>query len=192
MRFLSACQVAGTFTLGVMTACSTAVPTETPGVERLGTAVLRYTGPELEAVLGYRFAGESVGDEWLLLDLAATATADPVEIKRERVFVRAPNGDTIPLATQQEFAQAYSQLRSTNRRADIAGDPLDYFKARIPCGLQFFAAPGEGIVFPVATVDSRRVCSGRLFFYVPGGIQPGHWVLGIDLVESRVRIPFTL
>ena len=35
-------------------------------------------------------------------------------------------------------------------------------------------------------------CSGPLVFAVADGVQPGRWVLLIDLEGSDVRIPFTL
>lgn len=184
-----AAAVAGVLALA---ACSTAVPTETPGVERVGATVLRYKGPEIEAVIGYRFAGENLGADWLILDLATTAVSAPVEIRRDRIFLRTPAGETIPLATQEEFAQAYAGLRSTLMRAAIASDPLDYFRGRRPCGLQLFTTPGEGLTFPSVTVSDRMACSGRLFFFVPGGVQAGHYVFAIDLPESKVRIPFLL
>ena len=53
-------------------------------------------------------------------------------------------------------------------------------------------APGEGLAFDQVTVNDRRACQGKLFFYIPGGVQPGRYVLGIDLQEDEIRIPFTL
>jgi len=174
-------------------ACSSATPTGTPGIDRMGQTVLRYQGPEIEAVIGYRFASQNLGEEWLVLDLALTASGDDsVKIQRSRIFVRTPAGEAIYLPSQEEFAAAYAGLRSKIQRAAVAADPLDYFKARIPCELQFFAEPGRGLVFSETWVDDRRVCSGRLFFAIPGAVQPGPYVLGIDLQESKVRIPFRL
>jgi hypothetical protein len=48
------------------------------------------------------------------------------------------------------------------------------------------------VVFDQVSVNYQRVCQGRLFFKVPGGVQPGRYVLGVDLEETAVRIPFTL
>ncbi|MEW6336795.1 MAG: hypothetical protein AB1625_05270 [Acidobacteriota bacterium] len=183
----------GAAALLVVAGCSSAVPTDTPGVERLGERVLRYSGPEVEAVLGYRFASQSLGDEWMFLDLAVTGvTGESVEVRREKIFLRSPHGETIPLASQTEFGQAFGGLRSALQRAAIAGDPLDYFKDPAVCFLNLFAAPGEGLAFDSFTVHQHRVCAGRLYFSIPQTIQAGTWVLAIDLPESRVRIPFTL
>ena len=173
-------------------ACSSATPTATPGVDQMGQTVLRYQGPEIEAVIGYRYASQNLGDEWLILDFAVTAVGDPVEIQRSRIFVRPPGGDAVYLPSQEEFATAYGSLRSTITRAAVAADPLDYFKPRRECDLKFFAEPGVELVFPQTWVDDRRVCSERLFFPIPGGVQAGNWVFGVDLTESKVRIPFML
>ncbi|MGC8916988.1 MAG: hypothetical protein ACP5NF_08425 [Thermoanaerobaculum sp.] len=177
----------------VLGACSTGVPTGVPGVDKVGATVLRYRGPEVELALGYRFATLSLGEEWLILDLAVTAApGHVVEVKRDAIFVLTPQGERIPLASQEQFAEAYAALQPTLRRAALAADPLGYFNRELPCSLDFFAAPGEAIVYPSVHVDDRRVCEGRLFFFVPGGIQPGRWTLALDLVESRIRIPFEL
>ncbi|MFN3413282.1 MAG: hypothetical protein ACK42L_04390 [Thermoanaerobaculum sp.] len=176
-----------------LSGCSTGVPTGVPGVEQMGATVLRYRGPEVELALGYRFATLSLGEEWLMLDLAITAAPGKVvEVKRDRVFVLTPDGARLPLVSQEQFAQAYAALQPTLRRAALAADPLGYFNREIPCALGFFAAPGEGLVYPSVHLDDRRVCEGRLYFFVPGGVQPGRWTLGIDLVETQVRVPFVL
>jgi hypothetical protein len=177
----------------LLAGCSSAVPTATPGVEQVGATVLRYRGPELELALGYRFATVSLGEEWLILDVALTAAPGKVvEVKRDHVFLLTPQGERLALARQEQFAAAYPQLQATLRRAALAADPLDYFNREMLCTLEFFAPPGEGLAFPTAHLDDRRVCRGSLFFFVPGGVQPGTWTLGIDLVESKVRIPFRL
>ncbi|MCX7894411.1 MAG: hypothetical protein N2447_00435 [Thermoanaerobaculum sp.] len=174
-------------------ACATGVPTDTPGVERMGATVLRYRGPEVELALGYRFATLSLGEEWLMVDLAVTAAAGKVvEVQRDRIWVVTPSGQQLPLASQEEFAAVYPRLQPTLRRAALAADPLGYFSRELTCSLGFFAAPGEGLVFPSVHLDDRRVCEGPLYFFVPGGIQPGRWVLALDVVESQVRIPFYL
>jgi len=174
-------------------ACSSAVPTETPNVSQAGETVLLYKGPELEAALSYRFARNNPGEEWLLLDFGVTGTANvSVEIPRDRIWLRTPAGEIVPLATQQEFGSAYPQLASTIRRAGSGREPLDYFRALRPCNLGLFTAPGEGLALLSVWVSNREACFGWLFFHPPGGVTSGHYVLGIDLPESKVRIPFKL
>jgi hypothetical protein len=173
--------------------CSTATPTETPGVERISPTVLRYTGPETMIVFGYRFAKANPAEEWLLLDVAITGNGpSAVELDRGDIFVLTPSGTRILLATQQQFGAAYGQLQSLIVRADAAADSLDYFPGRRPCQLRLFAAPGTGVPNTLVSLNDQRVCSGRLFFQVPAGVQQGRWVLGIDLPETDVRIPFEI
>jgi len=174
--------------------CSTSSPTDTPGVERLGEYILRQPGPELDLVLGYRFASSNVADDWLILEVAmSTPQGETTKVQREDVFVRTPAGDTIPMASQSEFGSEYRDMRATLKKADVARDPMGYFPpSRLPCRTQFFTVPGEGVSFDELTVNDRRVCEGRLFFKVPGGVQTGRWTFGIDLEESDIRIPFQI
>ena len=173
--------------------CRTATPTGTPGVDRLGATVLRYAGPEVEAAVSYRVANMRLGEEWLFIDVAVTgAGRTSVELKREKIAVRTPKGEIVPLATQVEFGEAYPQLAAALARADVASEPLDYFISRKPKGLNFLVAPGTGIVFDSVWVNDLEVATGRLCFLIPGGVQAGGYELRIDLEESKVRIPFRL
>jgi hypothetical protein len=178
----------------ILAGCTSSVPTDTPGVEQLGLYVLRQEGPEVDAVLGYKFAAQNPGSEWLIIEVALSSpNRASADIARDKVFVRTPAGERVPLATQSEFGEDYAGLRPTIKKADIAADPLDYFPPnRRPCQLQLFTAPGAGVVFDKLSLNDRRACSGRIYFKVPGGVQSGRWTLGIDLEESTVRIPFTI
>ena len=109
------------------------------------------------------------------------------------MFLRTPDGSQIPAPSQKEFNEAYSGLRANISQANVAREPMDYFPPnRVDCAIQFYVAPGEGVAFDQVTVNDRRACQGKLFFNIPGGIQPGRWVLGIDLEETDIRIPFQL
>ena len=177
-----------------LVSCSSATPTDTPGVERMGRHILRQNGPELLTVLGYRFANSQTGDEWMILEVALSSPGGrTAKVTRENVFLSTPDGNRLQLPTQKEFNEAYGSLRSTIARADIDRDPLNYFPPdREPCDMRFFVTPGAGVSFDEVVMNERRACFGRLFFKVPGGIQPGRWVFGIDLPESEIRIPFEL
>lgn len=162
-----------------------------PGRE--STAVT-YRGPELWLVVDYEFAAQNLAEEWLLLDFHATGSSGAsVSLERDAFFVITPAGRRIPLATQKEFGQAYGGLRAKLRRAQIVRNPLSYFPGgRRACSGGFFAAPGQGLAFDQFTVNSQLVCATMLFFAIPGAVQPGQYVLGIDLEETEVRIPFRL
>ena len=101
--------------------------------------------------------------------------------------------DADPASVASGVPSVYSQLQSSLRRADVAASPMwAYFpRARRQCDFQFFAGPG-GTTYNHVEVNDRRACGERLVFQIPGGVQPGRWVVGIDLEESELRIPFDL
>ena len=179
--------------LATTLSCSTATPTGTPEVDRIGGTILHYRGPELDIVLSYRFANSNPGEDWLFLDVGITAeTRNSVEMKRERIAVRTPTGEIIPLATQKEFGTAYPKLAAVLARADIASEPLDYYPSRRPKGLDLLVPPGSGIALESVWVNDQDVAIGRLYFDIPTGVQPGPYELRIDLEETKIRIPFRL
>ncbi len=183
----------GTLSFLALTACSTATPTGTPGVERLGVTVLRYSGPEIDAVLSYRWANLNPGEDWLFLDLALTGNKrTSVEVKRGRISLLTPGGETVSLASQEEFGQAYPHLAAALARADVAAEPIDYYPGRNPKALSFQVVPGTGLALESEWVNDREVAIGRLYFDLPANVQPGEYELRIDLEESKVRIPFRL
>ncbi len=179
--------------LASLLACTTATPTETPGVDRLGATAVRYRGPQIEAVVSYRAATLGLGDDWLFLDVAVTGSGrDSVEVNRDKVAVQLPSGEVVPLASQHEFGEAYPQLAAVIERANIAAEPLDYWAGRRDASLAFLTAPGEGLAMTSEWVNDQVVYQGRLYFFLPAGVQPGRYQLRIDLTESKVRIPFRL
>jgi hypothetical protein len=171
------------------------VATEPPVVEQLTEHTVRVAGRDAWAVVDARFAAANVGREWLILDVAVTATdRHTATVRRDRVFVRTPTGRRVRLASQAEFVQAFSSLRSRVRQANIVASPLlAYFpRAREGCWFQFFAEPGTTVTFDSVSLNDRRACVERLYFKVDGGVPSGRWMLGIDLEESDLRIPFQL
>jgi hypothetical protein len=179
--------------LATTLACSTATPTQTTGVDRIGRTMLRYRGPELEVTLSYGFANANLGEEWLFVDTSITGNVrESVEVKREKVAVRTPSGDIVPLASQREFGEAYGKLAATLARADIAYQPIGNYPERREVGLNFLVVPGTGIALESVWVNDQNVAIGRLFFDLPMGIQAGPYELQIDLEETKIRIPFRL
>ena len=178
----------------LVTACSSAVPTETPGVERLGKYILRENISNAQVVLGYKYAEQSLGNEWLILEIAATSPqGENAKFERDKIWVRTPSGTQVPLASQKAFGEAYGSIRNQISQSDVTRDPMDYFPPnRLPCSTDLFVAPGEGVSYDQFTVNGQRACQGKLFFYIPGGTKAGRYVLGMDLEEDEIRIPFIL
>jgi hypothetical protein len=169
-------------------------PVSTPVIQQLGPTTVRAGASGLWAVVDYRAAAGSLGSEWLVLTAAVTAAdRQSVRLERSEIFIRTPSGTRIPLLSQAEFRTAWPQLRGSLRRADVAAAPLwAYFPHdRRRCEFEFLAPPG-GSSYDSVEINDRRVCAEQLVFRVPGGIQPGRWVLGFNLTEGDVRIPFDL
>jgi len=175
-------------------ACATSSRPPGPEVIEESRTLVRYQGRELQALVSSRWAEANLGDEWLILLVSLTGgRSAATAVSREALRVRGPSGTRYPLPSQQTFREAYPELYAALRSPDIVSlEPGSFGGLRQPCGRWFFAGPWESFAYEELAVTSFRVCSGPLVFLVPGGVQPGRWVLEIDLDESRVRIPFIL
>ena len=148
------------------------------------------------ATLGYRAAQESIGEEWMLLEVGLTmrSPAKNYTLKREHLSIKTPDGNTIGLATQKDYAEA-GYLRALNMRMKVMRDSINYFplEASRACSIQFFANLGQGgpqIAYDQVELSCERGCVGRLYFHVPGGIKVGqHWLV-VNFGESVVEVPF--
>ncbi len=146
--------------------------------------------------LGYRAVQESIGEEWALLEVGLTmrSPAKDYTLKREHLSIKTPDGSTIGLATQKEYAEA-GYLRALNQRMRVMRDSINYFPvdASRGCSIQFYANLGGGgpqIAYDQVELSSNRGCVGRLYFHVPGGIKVGqHWLV-VNFGESTVEVPF--
>ena len=164
-----------------------------PEVKDIGATLVRYNGPNVDAVLSYRFANANLGSDWMMLDLAVTGnTADAVEVSRNNVELVTPNGEVVNLPTQREFEQSWGGIQAANARANVASEPVDMWIGRRRTRLGFLTPPGNGIAYLSSWVNDRIVSVGRLYFELPTGVQQGHYELRIKLPESTVTIPFTL
>src|SRR5262245_14651150 len=147
--------------------------------------------------MGYRVAQQSVGQEWVLLEVGVTVRTDKnYTLKREHFTLKTPDGNTIALATQKEYAQA-GYLRALNQRAKVVRDSINYFPvdATRANPITFFANvgnPGSQLAFDQVELSKDRASLGRLFFHVPGGIKVGqHWLI-VHFSESEVQVPFRI
>ncbi len=173
--------------------CASMTSAPEPGVQKLGATSVRYNGPEAEIAVSYRFANTNLGEPWVVLETGITGrTGQTVEIKRDKVFLITPDGTRVPLMSQKEFAESYNEMRAFLQRAAIASEPLDYWVGRVSRPLGFFAVPGVELAFDTASVNNLQVLYGPIYFYLPNGLQKGTYQLGIDLTESKIRIPLEI
>jgi hypothetical protein len=146
-------------------------------------------------VLGYRMANESLGEEWMLLEVGATMRDGKPNFKltREAISLDTPAGKTIPLPTNAQYREA--DLRAVERRSQVMAERIDYFppSARTACRIGFFApVESAGMAYDQVELSYQRGCLGRLYFKIPGGIQYGqHW-LNVKFPNTLVRVPFRI
>lgn len=180
-------------------ACSTSTPapkrpiTE-PVVDEPGSYIVRHRGPELEVVIGTKYAGSHIGNDWLILHVGIGGMESAsVEVQRNRVSLKTPDGERFEIIQHQEFSSRYSEIAGPARQAAIAAEPLDFTRSgRRECALDFMPLPGTGIVYEGRQVNLRNFCQGFLYFPIPGGVQPGPYELRIELEERYVKVPFRL
>ena len=145
--------------------------------------------------LGYRAANQSIGEEWMLLEIGATVRDGKpnFDLTRSAISLETPDGKTLPLPTNSDYRQV--DLRALERRSTVVRDSINYFppSATQGCRIGFFAEQSSGaMAYDQVELSSMRGCVGRLYFKIPGGIQYGqHW-LNVRFKDSVVRVPFRI
>ncbi len=170
-----------------------------PGVPQIMTLEGRFIrvayNNEGYAIIGYRLANYSVGQEWMLLEAGFTLrdAVPNYDMPREALSIETPDGRTIPLATVTESREAPTD--ALKNRLKTQSDKINYFppNARDACRVGFFSDLDSGApAWDRVELSSRGGCLGLLYFHVPGGIKHGqHW-LNVKFTKSVVRVPFRI
>ena len=170
-----------------------------PGVRQVmtieGSFVRGAYNNEAYAIIGYRLAHDSVGEEWMLLEFGTTVLEKTpyYKLKREHLSLDTPDGKTLPLPTVEEYRAA--PVQGLINREKVARDSINYFPpmASQACRIGFFAdLEQRALPWDEVELSNTRACLGRLFFKVPGGIAHGqHW-LNIKYEQSTLRVPFRI
>jgi len=186
--------IAGSLLIGCGSTGSTPSTLTEPTLDDPGKFISRYRGPGFECLVDYQFAATSLGGEWMVLNVAVAGTQSASqEVRVDSIWLRTPDGTRIPLPTYAAFADAWGEVQSLSRRAALAASPLDFTRGdRNWCSLSFHPNPGTAAVLTAVNVNFRKLCSGLLYFQIPGGIQPGRYAFIIKLEETDVVVPFTL
>jgi hypothetical protein len=175
------------------------VPIPQPGVPQIMTLEGAYVraayNNEGYVVLGYRTANASVGQEWLLLEIGATLRSGrkPYELTRDAISVETPGGQSIRMATVEDFRAA--NLTALKQPNSVMRDSINYFppEASRACRIGFFSELGApAMPWNQVELSPTRACVGQLFFKMPGGITHGqHW-LNVKFAEGLLRVPFRI
>ena len=170
-----------------------------PGVPQLMTLEGTWTrvayNNEGYAIIGYRLANLSIGEEWMLLEFGTTVRdrVPNYTLTRDALSLETPDGKTIPLASLIEYRKA--NLAALRNREKIQRDSINYFPpgASDACRIGFFSdLDDRERAWDQVELSSRRGCVGRLFFHVPGGITYGQYWLNVKFEKSLVRVPFRI
>jgi hypothetical protein len=147
------------------------------------------------AIIGYKTANMSVGEEWMLLEMGTTVRegVPSFSMKRDALTLETPDGAKLPLPSVDDYRSA--NLTALNNRANVARDSINYFPpmASQACRIGFFSELSQrALPWDQVEVSQSRACLGRLYFKVPGGIKYGqHW-LNVQFPKSLVRVPFRI
>lgn len=150
-------------------------------------------------VLGYQTANESVGEEWMLLNVGMTVLpgVKGQKITRDQIKLVTPQGQVVSLASQEEFSKARGHLAAVTRKDDMMHESINYFPpgANQACRIGFFSDPTrpmQGVAYDEVELSSQRACIGRLYFHVPGGIQYGNYNLDVQFAGSVAKVPMKI
>jgi hypothetical protein len=157
--------------------------------------ITRYRGVELEVEVNYWWAETHIADELMVLRVAIAAGETSSPVKLDNIRLRTPEGRDIPPMDQAGLHKIYfGKLRMELIQANAWSPPSSRFMGtRQLCAAWFLTPPDAPQPRSNSIHPSRsQVCYGPLLFEVQGGVQPGRWVLIIDLEESRATVPFEL
>lgn len=144
-------------------------------------------------ILGYQVVNRSIGEEWVLLEIGATARdgVEAFKLTRGDFSLDVPDGKTIPLPTDSEVRAANTV--ALQNRTKVQRDSINYFppSATRACRIGFFAELTSPVMaYDEVEISNTRACLGRLFFKVPGGITYGQYWLNVKFPKSLIRVPF--
>ena len=193
--------LASVVVLTLTVACTTSTPTGEPGVTQEGRWRVWYKGPLAAVEVGYVWAEKHLGDEWLVLKVGIAGAGTPIPVMRDGIRLFTPQGHQVEPLDQSAFRSVEGSLRMGLDRINAWQGPSSRFMStRRPCGRWFITPPfpdqagwlGERASFETVYPSRQVVCGGPLVFDPPVGVQPGRWVLVIELEEGEARIPLKI
>ena len=147
------------------------------------------------AIIGYRVANQSVGEEWLMIEVGLTLRAGKPNwtMQRSALSLSTPDGGKIALATNEEYLQV--NLKAIQNRLQVQHDSIDYFPPTVSRGgrLGFFSDLGTRTrAYDQVELSPQVATVGLIYFKVPGGIKHGQYWLNVQFKDSLVRVPFRI
>jgi hypothetical protein len=165
-----------------------------PHTNKYGRATIEYRHSGLGVVANYDYSQRNHSGPWLLIDVAL-GSADRFVLHRTNFRLVAPDGQRVPLASQQQGRDDMKNINLLIQNAKIHRQNLDsYFAQRDRHeAFNFFSLPFVRSISDEAIVDNDRVAQGPLLFRSPGGSWgEGTYRLVLTNDKAKAELPITL
>ena len=165
-----------------------------PYTNKYGRATIEYRHEGLGVVANYDYSQRNHSGPWLLIDVAL-GSADRFVLHRTNFRLVRPDGQTIPLASQQQGQADMENINLLIQNARIHRHNLDsYFPQRDRHeAFNFFSLPFVRSISDEAIVDNDRVAQGPLLFRSPDGSwKEGTHRLVLTNEKAKAELPITL
>jgi hypothetical protein len=150
-------------------------------------------------VVGYGAANESVGKDWMMLNVGMTLQqgVKDQELTRDKVMLVTPDGKEIRLASQDEVEKGRGTLDAMSRADAMIHESINYFPAGVtrPCRIGFFTDPSQmqrAPAYDQVELNNEAACVGRLYFQLPEPLQVGTYNLDVQFEGSVIRVPIEI
>jgi hypothetical protein len=160
---------------------------------RLGMAVVEYRDAEIHVVVAYQYSQRNHNSRWLLFETAMSTTRN-MTIDRQNITLVTPGKRTVPLATQERFAEDVNRVTTLLQNAAVTRhNVLSYFNQRnSPERMRLFAVRSRPVLTNFVT-DVHHVAVGDLFFESPtGSWESGVYSFIIEREGVRAVLPIEL
>ena len=165
-----------------------------PNTNKYGRATIEYRHKGLGVVANYDYSQRNHSGPWLLIDVALEST-DRFVLHRTNFKLITPDGQTIPLASQQQGRNDMPNINLLIQNAKIHRKDLDsYFPQRDRHeAFNFFSLPFVRSITDEAIVDNDRVAQGPLLFQSQSGNwKEGTYRLVLTNDKAKAELPITL
>lgn len=182
------------FLLATAVGASAQVGQAFPHTNKHGRATIEYRYQGLAVVANYDYSQRDHDQPWLLVDVAL-GSANRFVLHRTNFRLVTPDGQTIPLASQQQGAADVAQINLLIQNAKIYRQNLDsYFPQRNRHErISFFSLPFARSISDEAIVDNDRVAIGPLLFRSPtGSWKEGTHRLVLTNENAKAELPISL
>jgi len=177
-----------------LTGAQLSAQTESYPAKQRGRGVVEFHNKAMHAVAAYNYSQRDHDSRWIVIQSALTMSKESI-IHRGDIVLRTPQGQEIPLATQERVAADVTKVEQLLQNAKVqAHDVLSYFKQQDRVeDMQLFRLPFGPVVHNEFIVDRDHVATGPLFFESPTGAwEAGTYKLVARSENGTAEMPIIL